>query len=129
MDATSVPAANQLDCSFTCPGDKYEYCGAGNRLQLYKLGGAATSSTSTGTGSSTSVQSPTVSTTSSPTSTALAGYIPYGCQTEGTGVRALSPGAFASDFMTVEMCQANCAAYTYFGLEYGRECKHYGSST
>ncbi|PVH75465.1 copper radical oxidase [Cadophora sp. DSE1049] len=123
LDATSVLAANQLDCSFTCPGDQYEYCGAGNRLQLYKIGSAASSSSvsvSTGSRSSTSTR---VSTTSSPSSTAgPAGYIYYGCQTEGTGVRALSSAASASDLMTIEMCQASCAAYTYFGVEYGREC-------
>lgn len=33
----SVVAANQEDCSFTCPGDQYEYGGAGNRLDMYKL--------------------------------------------------------------------------------------------
>jgi hypothetical protein len=37
LDATSVLAANQEECSFTCPGDQYEYCGAGNRLAMYKL--------------------------------------------------------------------------------------------
>ncbi|KAL5318593.1 hypothetical protein ACEPPN_013656 [Leptodophora sp. 'Broadleaf-Isolate-01'] len=123
LDATSVLTANQLECSFTCPGDKYEYCGAGNRLQLYKLGSAASSSSvsvPTGSRSSTSTR---ITTTSSPSSTAgPAGYIYYGCQTEGTGVRALGAAASASDLMTIEMCQASCATYTYFGVEYGREC-------
>jgi len=36
LDATSVLAAKQEDCSFTCPGDQYEYCGAGNRLDIYQ---------------------------------------------------------------------------------------------
>jgi len=49
-------------------------------------------------------------------------YVFNGCWTEGIGVRALTPGAFAADTMTVETCASNCAGYTYFGVEYGREC-------
>jgi hypothetical protein len=37
-------------------------------------------------------------------------------------VRALSPGSFPSDTLTVEACAASCAGYLYFGVEYGREC-------
>jgi hypothetical protein len=37
-------------------------------------------------------------------------------------MRALSAATFASDDMTLEACQAYCSAYTYFGVEYGREC-------
>lgn len=43
----------QADCSFTCPGNSLEYCGAGNRLEMYKLTslssstGVSSSSTST----------------------------------------------------------------------------------
>lgn len=35
----STPAANVTakDCSFTCPGNSTEYCGAGVRLSLYIL--------------------------------------------------------------------------------------------
>ena len=50
-------------------------------------------------------------------------YVTDGCWTEGNGVRALTPGAYAYDTMTVESCAANCAGYTYFGVEYGRDCK------
>lgn len=96
---------------------------SGDRLQLYKLGSAASSSSaSVPTGSQSSV-STRVTTTTSPSSTAdPSGYVYFGCQTEGTGVRALGSAASASDLMTVEMCQASCAAYAYFGVEYGREC-------
>lgn len=34
----SVKAANQADCKFLCPGNKTQYCGAGVRLELYKIG-------------------------------------------------------------------------------------------
>ena len=37
----SVPAENQADCSFPCPGDRAYLCGAGMRLQLYKAGSAS----------------------------------------------------------------------------------------
>ncbi|KAF4508098.1 hypothetical protein G6O67_004522 [Ophiocordyceps sinensis] len=38
----SVKAINQNDCSFPCAGDGTGYCGAANRLQLYKLSDSAT---------------------------------------------------------------------------------------
>ena len=46
----------------------------------------------------------------------------YGCRTEGTGSRALAGATFASDTMTLQACRAFCSAYTYFGVEYAREC-------
>lgn len=130
LAASSILATNQLDCSFTCPGDLYSYCGAGNRLELYMLGGSpfgsssSSSSVPTQTGaSSTSLQvSTSVSATVTPSATP-SGYVYLGCQSEGTGVRALAGAASASDLMTVEMCQANCVGFSYFGLEYGRECE------
>merc|ERR1711939_951452 len=66
LDVTSVPATNQLDCSFICPGDASEYCGAGNRLELYKLGSMSSSSSSrvSSTSSVRSSSSSRVSTTS-----------------------------------------------------------------
>ncbi|KAG6007584.1 hypothetical protein E4U21_005782 [Claviceps maximensis] len=36
----SVRANNEADCSFLCPGDQTQYCGAGLRLELYKIGDA-----------------------------------------------------------------------------------------
>lgn len=54
-------------------------------------------------------------------------YVYLGCYTEGTSARALAAKAIADDAMTIETCEAYCAsftpAYTYFGTEYGRECK------
>ncbi|KAM0491044.1 hypothetical protein D7B24_002172 [Verticillium nonalfalfae] len=40
----SVLAANQGDCNFACGGDGSQFCGAGNRLQMYRFGGADTPS-------------------------------------------------------------------------------------
>jgi hypothetical protein len=30
-------SAPDTDCYFVCPGDNFEYCGAGNRLSAYVL--------------------------------------------------------------------------------------------
>jgi hypothetical protein len=50
----AAKATNQDDCSFPCAGDGTEYCGAGSRLELYKLSSNATTAT-TASASSTSV--------------------------------------------------------------------------
>ncbi|EKD12599.1 copper radical oxidase [Drepanopeziza brunnea f. sp. 'multigermtubi' MB_m1] len=52
----------------------------------------------------------------------VTGWTYYGCQTEGTNVRALAAKSTAYDTMTLESCASDCAGYTYFGTEYGREC-------
>lgn len=97
-----------------CSGNLSEYCGGPNRLGVYDLNNAIATITTT---------------TVSPTATAAAikptisPYTYYGCQTEATGVRALSANTTASDSMTLEMCEEFCYPYSYFGVEYGRECE------
>jgi hypothetical protein len=78
-----------------------EICGAGLRLSTYAL------------------TNPTAGPSNPPT---VGAYHYFGCQTEGTYSRALSEYATAYDTMTLESCAADCAGYTYFGTEYGREC-------
>ncbi|KAL2075302.1 hypothetical protein VTL71DRAFT_245 [Oculimacula yallundae] len=137
--AASSTQAPLEECSFICPGNPNEYCGAGNRLELYRLTSAATSSRSSSSVRSTSSGSTirssssiSVSTrsTTAPTSTPtlaikprVGNYVRQGCYTEGTGVRALS-GAQFNDYvsMTLELCASNCAGTAYFGVEYGGEC-------
>lgn len=78
----SVPATNQKDCSFLCPGDKSTYCGAGMRLQMYKIGEtrslsptsivASTSSSSSITSAAPTTSSSAVPTTSSTSTTSVA---------------------------------------------------------
>ncbi|KAI1663060.1 heme peroxidase [Daldinia decipiens] len=47
IDSLSTPAPD-ADCQMVCAGDRYEYCGAGNRLELYQLATASsTPATST----------------------------------------------------------------------------------
>ena len=43
LQSGSVPAPNE-ECSFACPGNKKEFCGAGNRLNVYRYGADQTSS-------------------------------------------------------------------------------------
>jgi hypothetical protein len=38
-------------------------------------------------------------------------------------VRALSSATYADDSMTLEVCEAFCTGYIYFGVEYARECE------
>jgi hypothetical protein len=52
----------------------------------------------------------------------VAGYTFQGCYTEATNIRALSSASFYDyPAMTLEECAADCAGYTYFGVEYGGE--------
>lgn len=87
-----------------CSGDKSQYCGAGNRLELY-------STTSAATPTATLVHKPTVSP-----------YTRLGCYTELVNARALDNGASADAKMTNEMCAARCKSYAYFATQYASEC-------
>jgi WSC domain len=137
----SLKATNQADCSFTCPGNGNEYCGAGSRLQLYSYNATSTSPTSVSSSapsppassvssSGTSTSATTITSTSSstipiPTGPAIVPsvdlYNYMGCLTEGTSTRALGAASFPSDTNTIAKCAAACSAYIYFGAEYGRE--------
>lgn len=147
--AASSTLATLSDCSFTCPGNAYEYCGAGNRLEMYLLTSLASSSSSSVVSSTTSVSSSPKSSVSS-TSTSVSStskssssissssatatptlgikqtvgaYSFQGCWTEATNVRALSGASFYDyDAMTLEECSIDCAGWNYFGVEYGGEC-------
>ncbi|KAK3685494.1 hypothetical protein B0T22DRAFT_381071 [Podospora appendiculata] len=129
--AVGSTTAPQSDCSMTCAGNPFEYCGAGNRLELYKLGSSSSMSTSTISPSSTLAISTTRSSTSTSTisSSTLAikpSVSPYsfaGCWTEGTGARALSSKSYESATnMTLENCASYCSGYKYFGTEYASQC-------
>jgi hypothetical protein len=67
---TGSVLATLSDCSFICPGNAYEYCGAGNRLEMYELTSLVSSSsvvqsTSSKTSSSSTLQSTSTSKSSS----------------------------------------------------------------
>ncbi|KAK9426512.1 putative WSC domain-containing protein [Seiridium unicorne] len=89
------------ECNMVCSGDSTEYCGAGNRIEVYM-----TTATPTVTLGFKATVSP---------------YTRVGCYTEVSG-RALTGAAFGDDAMSLEMCASKCASFSYFGAEYGREC-------
>ncbi|KAK4103952.1 heme peroxidase [Parathielavia hyrcaniae] len=110
--AASSTEAPIEECNMVCGGDPTEFCGAGNRLELYSTTATRTSTTATATATAGPAIKPTVG-----------AYTRVGCQTEATAGRALSAKeAFANDAMTLESCAAYCEGFTYFGTEYGREC-------
>jgi hypothetical protein len=52
----------------------------------------------------------------------ISGYDYQGCYTEADGMRALTGLAYFDDYMTVAKCATACSSFSYFGVEYGREC-------
>ena len=58
----------------------------------------------------------------------IGAYSYVGCYTEATTGRALSGKTYANDNMTVEICYAQCVGFTWFGLEYHRECESFPST-
>ncbi|KAG7127574.1 WSC domain-containing protein like [Verticillium longisporum] len=102
-------AAPLADCGMPCSGDGTQYCGGGNRIELYRTTATKTSTSTTAAAGPTRVPS-------------VGGFVRVGCQTDNTGARALSGATTAGDDMTLDKCAAFCSAFTYFGTEYGREC-------
>lgn len=112
------PTADGLSgCSMLCNGNLSEYCGGSDRLDVYNFNNTIATITPSSTQSGTSAtQTPAIKPT-------VGTYTYYGCQTEGDGTRVLSGAATASDTMTLEACETFCSSYSYWGTEYGRECK------
>ncbi|GKT85007.1 LOW QUALITY PROTEIN: WSC domain containing protein [Colletotrichum tofieldiae] len=108
--AASTTSAPLSDCSMQCSGDSTQYCGAGNRIELY-------STTATRSSSSTAAPTATLAHIN-----AIGKYSLVGCQTEADGGRALQGAQTASDDMTLDKCATFCSDFTFFGTEYGREC-------
>ncbi|KAK4464718.1 WSC domain-containing protein, partial [Cladorrhinum samala] len=95
-------SAPEADCRYPCSGNSQEKCGGDLRLNVYQFG----------------LASPTISTQSANP----VNYASQGCYTEAQGIRALSDFAYYNDSMTVALCATACSGYSYFGVEYGREC-------
>jgi len=109
------PLANQdtLDiyCNFACPGDGNDRCGAASYLSVYYDPTKYVAGTNPALYGPQTIQS-------------VGNYSYIGCYSEGTGTRALTgltPKAPASGF-TIELCEAACQGYTYFGMEYSNQC-------
>ncbi|CAI6334186.1 unnamed protein product [Periconia digitata] len=88
------------DCSMPCTGDPKSYCGAGNRLTVFK--------------NKTPIRAPT--------NPPIEGYKYKGCYTDSVNKRTLSEHIYFDAAMTVDKCAAQCTSYKYFGTEYGGEC-------
>lgn len=99
----SIKVANQADCSFECPGDDTELCGAGNRLNMYKLSAAATTasvtvasvSASTTTSGTSSQSTTSTGTSTSPSGTSSSSSASTDSTASSTGSTA-STGSIAS---------------------------------
>jgi WSC domain len=108
-------------CSMLCNGNSSEYCGGPNRLDVYSLG-AASSTSSTKT-SSTSTTATSVTTSSA--ATALpSGWTYKGCYIDGANGRIINDQLPDSATLTVESCVASCVGlgYTVAGMEYSQQC-------
>lgn len=119
--AGSVPTAAG-DCSFNCPGNALEKCGAGNRLSVWSFGAIPSSSSVTQTSATGST---TVTSTSSISTAIPTGWEYRGCYVEGTSGRILthqSPDMVAPNGLTLQKCIAYCTGYTIVGLEFGQQC-------
>ena len=119
----------------TCNGNSSEYCGGGNRLNVYQLGtstGAVSSINNVGGGSSTAIDVPT-KTTALASSTASvvtaasglpSGWVYKGCYVDNANGRILANTQPDNTQLTVESCTTACskAGYSVAGMEYSTQC-------
>ena len=112
-----------MDCNMVCPGNQYEYCGAGDRLELYlKSGAAATGTLKSMKIATTSAAGVSVST---PAQTGFPdGWNHQGCYVDGANGRILSHQQPDNQELTQQSCVETCATagYTIAGMEYSVEC-------
>ncbi|KAL2197417.1 hypothetical protein P885DRAFT_77108 [Corynascus similis CBS 632.67] len=123
LNAGSV-SAPVTECNMVCGGDPFEYCGAGDRLELYRLSSeSSTADPSSEAGTTSTTTSPSTPTATLSRTPTVLPFTHVGCWTEGAGVRALAAKTYASaDSMTLENCAAFCTGFKYFGTEYAAEC-------
>lgn len=96
-NSNAAARADDSDCNFRCAGASCETCGAGDRLDIF---------------TNLLYVAPEPATLD----------VPYlGCFVD-EGARALPDNLLGADNMTAEVCQQHCAGYSYFGVEFGREC-------
>lgn len=91
------------DCNMECAGDSHQYCGAGNRLELYI--------------------NENIALPPQPTAIPTVGkFTLEGCFTDNADGRSLYGASFTSDDLTLSACAEFCSKYRYFGTEYSTEC-------
>lgn len=127
IGAGSVPTL-ATDCNMVCAGNASEFCGAGNRLNMYSLSAAPVSSSASASASASVSPSPVSASSAAPSPTGpvapltVGSYKYVSCYTEATNGRALTGKTVAADDMTLERCASNCTGFAYFATEYSREC-------
>jgi hypothetical protein len=101
----------------TCDGNKNEYCGGPNRLDMYK-GTASTPTTTAGGPSST------VSVGGSGATGLPAGWKYDGCWVDNVNGRIMAHEQPDNQQLTAESCVNTCVGlgYTVAGMEYGVQC-------
>lgn len=104
LHTLSVLAGSEAECSFACPGDPSQSCGAGWRLNLYK----------------STVMPPTEPDPEAGDPVTIGGepFTYMGCYTDSVVKRVL-PSVVATDDMSVEKCAQLCQSAKYVGLQYG----------
>ncbi|KAF2209576.1 hypothetical protein CERZMDRAFT_70063 [Cercospora zeae-maydis SCOH1-5] len=116
--------ADDSDCNMPCNGNSSEFCGAGNRLNLYSSGSTAPS-----TRPISKAPAKPVNWVSPDGLSVLQfnGWTTQGCYTDNTARRTLRfgqgvPGGGQN--MTIEACTSVCQGlkYTFAGVEYAAEC-------
>ncbi|KAH8672637.1 hypothetical protein BGZ60DRAFT_282514 [Tricladium varicosporioides] len=127
LDSTST-LASLSDCSFVCPGNQYEYCGAGNRLEMYQLSSqVSTSSSVSSTKGSTSSSSfsSTVSSSSSSSSSSRSSSSSSSSSTVSSTSKLSSTSSTSSSVTTSSITSVTATptlhivpsalGYTYYG--------------
>lgn len=112
----SVPTVAS-DCSYTCSGNPFQYCGQGNRLSVYQKDGVLLPSSTSGP--------PTSTTSPPPVITGLPdGWTGQGCWIESAPERALPFQLPDSQLNSPAVCANACknAGYMISGTEYGAQC-------
>jgi len=100
-------------CTFTCPADTTQACGGnGGFISVFY----DSLNFSPGNSTNSTTQTPSVV-------PSVGAFSSVGCYTEATTGRALTGSSYANNNMTVESCAAFCGGFTWFGVEYARECK------
>lgn len=108
-----VLKTDESNCDFGCTGNANETCGGngyfddGSYISLFANGPGGSAPTPPG--------APAVV-------RSVGGFDYTACYTEANAGRALSGNTVAASDMTIERCAGNCTSFTYFGVEYGREC-------
>ncbi|KAL2756276.1 hypothetical protein ACRALDRAFT_1063738 [Sodiomyces alcalophilus JCM 7366] len=122
---TGSQPAPVAECNMPCAGDPSQLCGAGNRLSVYAVGGAAPQPSHSATPPSSTLASGTASSSAVPAPTAYpSGWEEHGCWVDGVAGRILAHQARDDQALTLERCAHYChdRGYSIAGAEYHHQC-------